>query len=403
MSYIEQSREPLRPVVDTVAALDECLAALASAEGPVAFDTERAHGHRYWPRAYLLQIRRAGAGTWLIDPIAFREAAGQPLSELVSSCADATWLLHAASQDLPCMTELGIVPPSIFDTEMAARLLGKPSAGLGPLLESELGIHLRKAHSADNWSRRPLPESWLVYAALDVDYLIELAQLLHGELIISHREGWAAEEDVETLRRGTAEPTPKQDPWRRLSGLTTLRTARQLAVARALWQAREAVAQRRDRPPTWLLPDAAILEAAAASRDAVISDNRAEQGALGRQPGRRFLKNWFSALDEVRRMPESQYPTRRPPRDGVPPPRAWAKIDPDAANRWDAVRPIVDELACDLGLQQPSLVAPPKVLQAALFVDEPVTQERLIELGARHWQARFLAPAIDQALSPLSA
>ncbi|HMQ66597.1 MAG TPA: ribonuclease D, partial [Arachnia sp.] len=154
MTYHEHSREPLRPVVDTPEALQECLSALNAASGPVAFDTERAHGHRYWPKAYLLQVRREGAGTWLIDPIPFEDT-DVSLGKLISVCDDATWLIHAASQDLPCMRDIGILPGRIFDTELAARLLGKPGAALGALLHSELGILLRKAHSADNWSKRP--------------------------------------------------------------------------------------------------------------------------------------------------------------------------------------------------------------------------------------------------------
>ena len=153
MTYLDHSREPLRPVVDTAEALQECLSALGGATGPVAFDTERAHGHRYWPKAYLLQIRREGAGTWLIDPVAF-EGTDASLGALVSACGDEPWLIHAASQDLPCMRELGILPHRIFDTELAARLLGKPGAALGALLHSELGFLLRKAHSADTWSMR---------------------------------------------------------------------------------------------------------------------------------------------------------------------------------------------------------------------------------------------------------
>lgn len=398
MNYVETSREPLRPVVDTPSALDDCLASLRVGSGPVAFDTERAHGHRYWPKAYLLQIRREGSGTWLIDPIPF-EGTDRGPRELIDACGDATWIIHSASQDLPCMAELGIIPPTIFDTELAARLLGKPSAGLGPLLLNELGLHLRKAHSADNWSRRPLPTSWLIYAALDVDYLLLLAELLREQLVASGRAEWAAQEDAETLRRYGTIAKPKEDPWRRLTGLSTLRTGRQLAVARALWEARDSVAQRRDRPPTWILPDRAIIEAATRSRDEVLSRSAAEQTGLGATPGRRFLSNWLAALDSVRAMEEQNFPPRKQKSQGVPLPRSWDRINPAAADRWAAARPVIDELACDLGLSQPSLIGPPKVLQEALFSDEPATEERLLSLGARPWQVAFLAPAIAYALT----
>ncbi|MBK7820309.1 MAG: HRDC domain-containing protein [Tessaracoccus sp.] len=398
MTYHEHSREPLRPIVDTPAALEECLAALSAADGPVAFDTERAHGHRYWPKAYLLQIRREGAGTWLIDPLPFEDTDAD-LSRLVTACGDAVWLIHAASQDLPCMRELGILPRRIFDTELAARLLGKPGAALGALLSSELGINLRKAHSADNWSKRPLPHSWLTYAALDVDFLIELAETLTVQLEDMGRLDWVEQECSEELERYSAEPVPRVDPWRRLSGLTTLRNSRQLAVARALWLARDDIARRRDRPPGWILPDAAILDAATAAKDAV--PTRAEIGRLrgfAGPPGQRNLNAWLRAIDEVRAMSPEDYPARRVPSTGVPNPRSWDRIDPAAASRWARTRPVVDALACDLGGLQPSLVAPPQVLQEALFHHPLPTADDLARLGARPWQVEFLAPLIAETL-----
>lgn len=399
MTYVEHSREPLRPVVDSVESLEQCLDSLSAATGPVAFDTERAHGHRYWPKAYLLQIRREGAGTWLIDPVALEADGTADLSAVVDACGDATWIIHAASQDLPCMRGVGVIPPRIFDTELAARLLGKPGASLGALLFAELGVKLRKAHSADNWSKRPLPESWLVYAALDVDYLLELAEVLREDLILAGRDEWANQEFDDALVRYSAEPEPRTDPWRRLSGITALRVPRQYAVARALWLERDAIAQRRDRPPGWILHDTAILELATRAKDSVPVRAQVQAiPAFSSPPGQRHLSNWLGALDQVRAMPEAHYPPRRAPHAGVPHPRTWDRINPDAAERWAKVRPAVDELACDLGGLQPSLVAPPAALHAALFEHPLVTRDMLLALGARAWQADFLVPLIADAL-----
>lgn len=399
MSFLEHSREPLRPLVDGERGLAECLDALGDTSGPVAFDTERAHGHRYWPKAYLLQIRRPGAGTWLLDPVALHHLDAD-LGALVAACTGAGWILHAASQDLPCMQELDIVPPRVFDTELAARLLGKPSAGLGPLLDSELGIKVRKAHSADNWSKRPLPESWLTYAALDVDYLVELADSLREQLAAAGRLEWVEQESAEELNRyGRRPPTPRADPWRRLNGLATLRTPRQLAVARALWEERDSIAQRRDRPPTWILADAAIIEAATRSRDSVLTRSALVRlPAFAKPSGQRHLNDWVAALDRVRELPEQDYPPRRTPHSGVPHPRSWDRANPEAAQRWAKVRPAVDELACDLGGIQASLVAPPQVLQEALFSYAMPGREELLKLGARPWQVDFLAPLIAEQL-----
>ena len=156
-------------VVSTPEAPREAIDALVAGDGPVAVDAERASGFKYGQRAYLVQFYRRGGGTWLIDPIGFDD-----LSPLAEALSETTWILHAASQDLPCMREVGLVPARIFDTELAARLLGRDRVGLGPLVESELGLHLAKGHGAADWSRRPLPDDWLRYAALDVEVLVDL-------------------------------------------------------------------------------------------------------------------------------------------------------------------------------------------------------------------------------------
>jgi len=156
-------------VVDTRDAYLAATAALAAGHGPVGVDAERASGFTYSQRAYLIQVYRRGAGTFLFDPPPIGD-----FTELNDALADVEWVLHAASQDLACLREVGLDPVRIFDTELAARLLGIPRVGLGTVVEALLGIHLAKEHSAANWSTRPLPESWLVYAALDVELLPDL-------------------------------------------------------------------------------------------------------------------------------------------------------------------------------------------------------------------------------------
>ncbi len=104
------------------------------------------------------------------------------MSALDDLVGDGEWIIHAATQDLTCLREVGIAPRLVFDTELAARLLGFPRAGLGPVVEEVLGIHLAKEHSAADWSTRPLPESWLEYAALDVELLVDLRDALKERL-----------------------------------------------------------------------------------------------------------------------------------------------------------------------------------------------------------------------------
>ncbi|HSE70983.1 MAG TPA: ribonuclease D, partial [Nocardioidaceae bacterium] len=170
-------RDGLPAVVETDKALAETVELIRSGTGPVAIDAERASGYRYSARAYLIQLRREGAGTALVDPLPFDDMSG-----LDAAIGDAEWILHAATQDLPCLTELGLRPASLFDTELAGRLLGYPRVGLATLVETIIGRRMRKEHSAVDWSTRPLPEPWLEYAALDVEVLIELRDALAAEL-----------------------------------------------------------------------------------------------------------------------------------------------------------------------------------------------------------------------------
>src|SRR3954447_11279219 len=127
-------RDGLPPLTDTPPALADACAALAAATGPVAIDAERASRYRYSSRAYLIQLRREGAGTFLVDPIGF-----DSLDPLQEALAGTEWILHAATQDLACLTEVGLVPSALFDTEPAGRLLGYPRVGLATLVETLLG------------------------------------------------------------------------------------------------------------------------------------------------------------------------------------------------------------------------------------------------------------------------
>jgi ribonuclease D len=163
----------LPEVIDTEELFSDAIAQLAQGNGPFALDAERASGYKFSARAYLIQIARNGGGLHLLDPIPF--GPGHHLfTELNNLFATDEVILHASTQDLPCLREVGINPVRLFDTELGGRLAGLPRVGLGPLLESLLGVSLAKEHSAVDWSTRPLPKDWLNYAALDVELLVEL-------------------------------------------------------------------------------------------------------------------------------------------------------------------------------------------------------------------------------------
>ena len=210
-------------IVASERALDETAAAIAAGSGSVAIDAERASGYRYGQRAYLVQVRREGSGTALIDPMAVPDLA--PLNTAING---AEWILHAATQDLACLAEVGLRPKQLFDTELAARLLGMPRVGLAAVVEHYLGLTLAKEHSAVDWSTRPLPTDWLKYAALDVEVLGEVRNLMGVDLARSGKAEWARQEFAALI---TWAPAVKVDPWRRTSGLHKVRGARGLASA----------------------------------------------------------------------------------------------------------------------------------------------------------------------------
>ena len=273
------------PVIDTVAGLERAAAAAAAGSGPAAIDTERASGFRYGQRAFLVQLRREGVGTVLIDP----EATGS-LAVLGEALSGVEWVLHAATQDLPSLRALGMEPDRLFDTELGGRIAGLRRVGLAAETEELLGYTLAKEHSAVDWSKRPLPRDWLNYAALDVEMLIQLRWAMEELLREKGKLDWALQE-FEAVR--TAEPAPpRQDPWRRTSGINKVKGRRQLTALRGLWEERERLAQHKDVAPGRLLPDAALVAAAAAMPRTVpqLLDTPGFHGRLAAREAPRWLR-----------------------------------------------------------------------------------------------------------------
>ncbi|GAA5172256.1 ribonuclease D [Pseudonocardia eucalypti] len=380
----------LPEVTETPAAMRAVADALAAGEGPVAIDAERASGFRYSARAYLVQLRRTGAGSALIDPIPVRAEFGP----LATALDGPEWVLHAASQDLPCLAELGLRPAKLFDTELAGRLAGLPRVGLGPMVEQLLGLRLEKGHGAADWSTRPLPEDWLVYAALDVEVLIELRDVLDQLLTEQGKREWAAQE-FEAVRTAPP-PPPRTDPWRRTSGIHRVRRPRQLAAVRELWQARDELAAQRDIAPGRVLPDAAIVEAAVAA-----PDSPAELVKLPIYRGRaqrRLADYWWSALRRAGKLPADQLPPGTLPSDGPPPVNRWADRDPDAAARLAAARTGVAELSETHNVPVENLLQPDLLRRICWQPPDSSAAEALRAGGAREWQVDLIAPLLEHAL-----
>ena len=398
-------RDGLPPVTDSPAALQHAVQALASGSGPVAVDAERASGFRYGQDAYLIQLRRAGSGTVLIDPL----RAG-PLDRLARVLDGPEWILHAADQDLPCLAELGLAPRSLFDTELAARLLGRSHIGLGAVVEETLGLRLAKDHAAADWSIRPLPVSWLVYAALDVELLAELREALSAELAAAGKARWAAQE-FEFER--TRPPRPaKVDPWRRTPRAgRAVRSRRSLAVLRELWIAREELAADLDRTPSKVLSHHALI-AAAVTRPTSRRKLAALKEFSSRQ-ARQHQERWWKAIDRAMSLPEDELPpVHAPLADGeLPQPRSWGRHHAEAARILEVVRAAVRSRADELRLPQELLLSPDaqrhlswdlgRAHQPDRRVDTApeAIAERLTALEARPWQIEQAGPALSRALT----
>ncbi|NES12923.1 MULTISPECIES: ribonuclease D [Micromonospora] len=387
-------REGTPAPVAAPAQLDEVVTRFAAGTGPVALDAERASGYRYSQRAYLVQLRRAGAGTVLIDPLPLPD-----LSALDAAIAEAEWVLHAASQDLACLAELGLRPRRLFDTELAARLAGFERVGLAALTEQLLGYTLEKHHSAADWSSRPLPESWLTYAALDVEMLVDLRDALDEELRRQGKSEWAAEEFAALVRNGARPPRTRAEPWRRTSGIHRVRGARAQARVRSLWYARDQIAARRDAAPGRVLPDSAIV--AAAELDPKDEKTLLTLPGFGGRSVRRLARTWLAALDDARQLPDDALPVT-PVVEGPPPPHRWAERDPVAAGRLARCREVVVGTAGAHDLPPENLVAPDYIRRLAWQPPEEITDESVAEVlrtfGAREWQITLLLPALTQAL-----
>ena len=374
--------------------LDDLIGAtrrLADGEGPVAVDVERASGFRYSQRAYLIQVFRRGAGVFLFDPPPIGD-----FQSLQSAIGGEEWVLHAASQDLPSLRELGLEPASMVVTELAARLLGHDRVGLGAVVEDTLGITLAKAHSASDWSTRPLPQSWLEYAALDVEHLVDVRDVLVGELIEQEKTEFAAEEFQAVLER---EPkAPRDEPWRRLSGLHTVRGRKALAVARALWTSREEFARDQDVAPGRLVPDRALVAALLADPTSK-QDLAAVKDFTGRA-SRSQLDRWWAAFEEGRAATDLPL-ERATGGDSLPPPRAWSDRNPDADARLKAARPMVEHRAEELHMPTENLLTPDLLRRVAWLPPQPLTAtsvgESLFSLGARRWQIAQTAQLITDA------
>jgi len=389
-----EPREGTPAPVETASDLARTAAEFAAGTGPVAVDAERASGYRYGQQAYLVQLRRAGVGTALIDPSCCPD-----LGILDTALADAEWVLHAASQDLPCLAEVGMRPRTLFDTELAGRLAGFERVGLGTMVEQVLGYTLEKGHSAADWSTRPLPRAWLTYAALDVELLIELRDALAAELELQGKLEWAREEFAALV--SAPAPTARVEPWRRTSGIHRIRSSRGLAIVRELWLARDDIARNDNIAPGRVLPDSAIIAAALANPPS--AQALLQVPVFGGRATRRQVNVWYEAIQQARALAQSDLPPARAETDGPPPAHRWRDREPVAAARLAAAKDTVLTVAEQHTLPAENLLSPDVVRRLAWAPPDPLTlgsvTQALLTAGAREWQVGLTAAPLTSALN----
>ena len=390
-------------IIETEAGFKQALEQLAQGSGPFAVDAERASGFRYSARAYLIQIKRTDGGLHLIDPIPF--GPGHKLFiDLNKLLNTDEVILHASTQDLPCLRELGINPAKLFDTELAGRIAGLPRVGLGPLLESIMGVLLAKEHSAADWSARPLPKEWLTYAALDVELLVELRNHMYKILEDAKKLPWALEEFASILKAPPA--PPRVDPWRRTSGMHKIKRRDQLAVIKSLWIARDEIASQQDIAAGKLLNDSAIVELAIA-----VPTTKKEFEKCLRPLGlrARWMENlqlWLDSIASAVALPEDQWPSMRTNADTLPPIKLWRDKFPEKFAPLSHARAAIELIAEENQIPVENLITPEHVRRvcwkppvgATSTLSVSLVESALSELGARQWQIDLVAPSLAAAL-----
>ena len=383
-------------LVETLEELEEAVATLAAASGPFAVDAERASGFKYSQRAYLIQVYRLGSPIYLIDPAAIAPQTDPSLfSGLAEVMRSDAWILHAASQDIPCLKELGLTAPALFDTELGSRIAGLERVGLGAVTEALLGLRLAKEHSAVDWSTRPLANDWLNYAALDVDVLFDLWAAVQSVLVERNKLDWANQEFAATL---AAQPkAAKIDKWRGMTGLHDVKDTKKLAIARELWNARETLAVKLDVSPGRLIPDSSIVSVVKETPKAKpqLAGNRSFVGRASRS----YLDTWWKAIEDG--LATRDLPPLKIAAVGIPNHRIWPTRFPEADKRLKTIRPLVADLAQLHGVPVENILTP-DYLRTICF--EPPAAEFeavetvLRELGAREWQIELTCQLIVDGL-----
>jgi ribonuclease D len=369
----------------------EALARSLAKSRRFALDCEAAGFHRYSDRLCLLQVT-TDDDTYIVDPLSFdpSELLRGPLED-----PGVEIVMHGADFDLRLLDrDLGVRLRGLFDTQVAASMLGESALGLQALLESRLGVSLSKKYQRADWAERPLKEGMLEYAADDTRHLMKLADLLREDLRATGREAWAVEEcrALEESATEPAEEEQQEDVVTRVKGARDL-TAREVTALRAALDWRDEIARARDRATFRVVGDPALLEAVVRRPldGAELAAIKGFPKVLARTDGDDLLRRF----DHVAQLPDGDlepYPRRaRGSGPGRPPPEVEA-----LAEKLKSAR---NRRAEQLGLDRGALL--PNAILLAVAVAAPSDGQALAAVdGIRRWQVDAVG---DQLLEVLRA
>ncbi len=355
----------------------------------LALDCEAAGFHRYSDRLCLVQVTTP-SNTYVVDPQGFdiTDLLRAPLED-----PDVQILMHGADFDLRLLDrDLGIKLAGLFDTQIAASLLGSAQLGLAALLDSRLGITVSKKYQRADWAERPLTEGMLEYAAGDTRYLQALADLLVTDLEVAERASWAEEEcrALETAALAPRDPSEEKDPVLRVKGARDL-TPRHVTALRQALEWRDAIARRRDRATFRVVGDPPLVEAVARfPQDAAdLADIKGFPKGLAHAEGKELLRR----LQTVADMPEEElkpYPRVRGRGPGRPP--------PEVEDLADALKAVRNLRADELGLDRGTLLSNAVITAVALAA--PGNPEALTSVeGIRRWQVEAVGSRLLDVLA----
>jgi len=362
----------------------DALAATLRGAAAVSIDTEADSLHHYPGKLCLVQIA-SERGAHLIDPLML-----PALGALGPLCADPATVkvLHAADNDLAYLKRLyGFTFASLFDTALAARFLGVSALGLDGLLAQFLGVTPIKSRQKDDWSRRPLSAEQEDYALNDVLHLIDLRSRLVDELRLKGREAWVEEECTALAAISLPEKVADPDAYLKLKGAKDL-DRRGWAVLRELYQMRETLARRVDRPPFMIVGNESLVALAAKrpkSADDILAVPGCTQSVL-----RRVGEAILDAVARGERVPDHALPIRRPAaRPAVP---AAVRRRAEALRAWRAKA--AQELALD-----PGVFFPQRVIDR-LAAEPPRDLAGLEQAeGVRRWRAKLFGDDLLRVLA----